>query len=391
MSSLWMAIVLGLVIGGTLLCHWARRHRRRASTRRIVVFAPETRPEEAAHIVRSLGGRLVQPLPLINGAVCELARDADATALSAHERVARVDEDLRVQAYPFCRWFQRPRKMAPQPAEQVPWGVERVGAPALWRQAPPTTGAGVKVAVLDTGIDLSHPDLSPNLAAGVNVLNPRRPASDDNGHGTHVAGIIAAALNGLGVMGTAPRARLYPVKVLDRHGAGLLSDIIKGLEWCVQQGIQVANLSLGSPEGNATFAEAVARAAAAGVVVVAAAGNAGPGPDTLGYPARYPQTIAVGATTRDDAVAGFSSRGAELDLVAPGDRITSTWLNGSYQELSGTSMAAPHVAGLAALLLEREPWLSPAQVKARLQTLARPLNGWPPEAQGAGLASASSL
>ncbi|HHW14493.1 MAG TPA: S8 family peptidase, partial [Firmicutes bacterium] len=342
MSNLGMTIAVWVVVVGALLCYMARRGRHRASTRKIVVFAPETQPEEADRIVRSMGGRLVKQLPLINGAVCELARDADAMALSAHERVARVDEDLRVQAYPCCHWLRsRSAPPTPQLPEQVPWGIARIGAPALWQQSPSTTGAGVKVAVLDTGIDLNHPDLSPNLAAGVNILNPRRPASDDNGHGTHVAGTIAAALNGLGVVGAAPQARLYPVKVLDRNGSGRLSDIVKGLEWCVQQGIQVANLSLGSPEGNATFAEAVARAAAAGVVVVAAAGNTGPGPDTLGYPARYPETIAVGATTRGDAVAGFSSRGEELDLVAPGDLILSTWLNGTYQELSGTSMAAP--------------------------------------------------
>jgi subtilisin len=360
--------------------------RGRPCTRKIVTFAAGTTDAEARRIVRSLGGRMVRHLPLINGAVCELDHATDLTALTTHEQVARVDDDLQVQAYPLCSWFRRPTAPPPsQPPESVPWGVVRIGAPLLWEAGEAGQGAGVKVAVLDTGVDPQHPELSPNLAAGVNVLNPRRPPLDDHGHGTHVAGIIAAAQNGLGVVGVAPRVRLYPVKVLDKEGGGHLSDVVAGLEWCVRQGIQVANLSLGSPEGNSTFADALAKAKATGMVLVAAAGNAGPGPDTLGYPARYPQTIAVGATTRSGAVANFSSRGDELDLVAPGEGILSTWPGGGYHTLSGTSMAAPHVSGLAALLLARNPGLSPAEVKDRLQQSADALPGWPPEAQGAGL------
>ncbi|MGE5553439.1 MAG: S8 family peptidase [Betaproteobacteria bacterium] len=359
---------------------------RRRCARKIVTFAPGTTEEEAERILRSLGGRMVKPLPLINGALCEIGQAADLTAVSAHQQVARVDDDLQVTAYPLGCWFRNPSAPRPgeqtQPPESVPWGVARIGAPALWDQE---EGAGVSVAILDTGVDLNHPDLFPNLAAGVNILNPRRPPMDDNGHGTHVAGIIAAVQNGVGVVGVAPRVRICPVKVLDRQGEGRLSDVVQGLEWCVKQGIRIINLSLGAPEGNPTFAAAVGRVQEAGAVLVAAAGNAGPDPDTIGYPARYPQTIAVGATTQADTVADFSSRGAELDLVAPGENIPSTWPGGGYRTLSGTSMAAPHVSGLAALLLAREPGLSPGEVKLRLQESAEQLPGWSPEAQGAGL------
>lgn len=387
-----LGMILLLAAAGVLLtAGWRYRRRRRPCARRIVVFAPGTADREADRIVRSMHGRIVKRLPLINGAVCELA-EPDAVTLSAHERVTRVDDDLQVHAY--CRfldrlfWKPQPPVAQPQPPEAIPWGVERIGAPAAWNEAGAGQGAGVDVAVLDTGVDLGHPDLSPNLAAGVNVLSPRRPPADDNGHGTHVSGIIAAAQNSLGVVGVAPRVRIHPVKVLDRNGGGTLSDIVEGLDWCVRNGIRVANLSLGSPEGNATFAQAVARAIDEGVVVVAAAGNNGPFPDTIGYPARYPEVVAVGATTQKDQVAEFSSRGEGLDVVAPGDAILSTWPQGSYREVSGTSMACPHVAGLAALLLAANPGLTPQQVAERLKGTAVPLAGFAPEEQGAGLVDA---
>lgn len=317
--------------------------------------------------------------------------DAKAiVTLSSHQQVARVDDDLEVRAY-GCRWFRKESPPPAQPEESVPWGVARVNAPSAWNSEPPDLGAGVDVAVLDTGVDLTHPDLSPNLAAGVNLVDPRRSPADDNGHGTHVAGSLAAALNGLGVVGVAPQVRLHPVKVLDNEGSGTLSGIIKGLDWCVKNGIRVINLSLGSPEGNSTFREAVARTADAGITLVAAAGNAGPDQDTVGYPARYPQVIAVGATTALDSVAEYSSRGPEVTVVAPGDSIRSTWPGGQYRELSGTSMAAPHVSGLVSLLLAAEPGLDPAAIKERLQGAAEPLPGLGSDDQGKGLVDAGHL
>lgn len=387
----WIMLTLAAVGAGLWLIY--RRLRPcRPCERRIVVFSPDLADWEAERIVRRMGARLVKQLPLVHGAVCEFRNPKVATALSAHSQVHRVDDDLTVSAYPCTRPLTlRPKAVPPQPPETLPWGVARIFAPAVWQGSPPDEGGGVDVAVLDTGADLTHPDLSPNLAAGVNILDPRRPPRDDNGHGTHVSGIVAAALNQLGVVGVAPKARIRPVKVLDRDGGGSLSDIVAGLDWCVRNGIRVANLSLGSPQGNATFADAVARASSAGVVLVAAAGNEGPYPETVGYPARYPQVIAVAATTQQDVVAEYSSRGPEVDLAAPGDQITSTWPGGEYRESSGTSMAAPHVSGVVALMLAEEPRLFPAQVKARLQEGAKPLAAEPPEAQGAGLVDARAI
>lgn len=387
-SLLVALVVLGIVLAGALFGRLARR-RRRPRARAIVVFADGTADREVKRIVRSMGGKVVGYLPLVNAAVCDLS-DAEAiVTLSSHQQVARVDDDLEVRAY--CRWLRKDSSPQAQPAESVPWGVARVDAPSAWNGVPPDLGSGVDVAVLDTGIDLTHPDLSPNLAAGVNLVDPRRPPADDNGHGTHVAGSLAAALNGFGVVGVAPKVRLHPVKVLDNQGSGTLSGIIQGLDWCVKNGIRVVNMSLGSPEGNSTFREAIAQAAEAGITLVAAAGNAGPNPDTVGYPARYPEVIAVGAMTASDSVAAYSSRGPEVTVVAPGDAISSTWPGGGYRELSGTSMAAPHVSGLVSLLLAAEPDLKPAAVKERLQNAAEPLHGLGPEDQGKGLVGVRSL
>lgn len=372
----WLALLAALGVRAHLLA--------RSRVSRIVMFAPELTAPEAERLIRAMGGQVSRHLPMIHGAVCHVPPTA-ATALSANDRITRVEEDIKVKAYslfPFRLGFPPP---PPQPPEQVPWGVSRIGAPAVW---PSTTGVRVDVAVLDTGVTLDHPDLAGNLAPGANMVATLRKPNDDHGHGTHVAGTVAAMLNGLGVVGVAPEVRLHPVKVLDRTGGGNLSDIIAGLEWCVNQHIRVVNLSLGASQGSAAFAAAVTEAVAAGTVIVAAAGNDGPEPGTVGYPARYPEVIAVGAATQTDGVADFSSRGPEVDVVAPGDEIQSDWVGQSYQTLSGTSMASPHVAGLVALLLSVNPDLTPAQVKTILQQSADSLAGWPSEAQGAGLVNA---
>lgn len=269
---------------------------------------------------------------------------------------------------------------------ELPWGVRRVNAAAAWGA---TQGEGVKVAVIDTGIDPSHPDLRPNLAGGFNALDPQKPGAwaDDQGHGTHVAGTIAAVKDGRGVAGVAPRAKLYAIKVLDADGNGGYSDLIAGIEWAVKNGIKVANMSLGAEEGSEALERAVAAAEKAGLTIVAASGNSG-GP--VSYPAAYDATIAVGASDSRDAAAEFSSRGPEVDLIAPGVRVNSTRMGGGEEALSGTSMASPHAAGLAALAVARGA-STPAQVRVALYRAAKPLPGLTPEIQGRGLVDASKL
>lgn len=213
-----------------------------------------------------------------------------------------------------------------------------------------------------------------------------KSGDDDNGHGTHVAGTVAAIDNTIGVIGVAPQVDLYAIKVLDRNGSGWLSDVIEGLDWAVANNMDVVNMSLGSSSDASAFRTAVQNANAAGLVQVAAAGNDSGGP--VGYPAAYPEVIAVSASTNSDQIASFSSVGPEVDFIAPGASIYSTYKGGGYKTLNGTSMASPHVAGAAALVLSVEPAFTPADVKARLAATADVLSGLSTNQQGNGLVDA---
>lgn len=244
----------------------------------------------------------------------------------------------------------------------LPWGIERIEAPRVW---PQTMGKGVRVAVIDTGIAYDHPSLARNYRGGVNVLSPLFSPYDYNGHGTHVAGTIAARKNPTGIIGVAPRAHLYAVKAFNRKGTANLSDLLTAINWCIDNRMQVVNMSFGMDKMSDSLKHAVQKARERGIVMVAAAGNQGK-KGKVDYPARYPETIAVTATEKDNQLASFSNTGTGVKLAAPGDKITSSWNNGATRELSGTSMAVPHVTGTAALLLSLNPALSPADVEAIL-------------------------
>jgi len=228
----------------------------------------------------------------------------------------------------------------------LPWGIDKIDAKLVWPSG--NTADPVKLAIIDTGIDVKHPDLTANLKGGVSRVGYTTSYNDDNGHGTHVAGIVGAVDNEIGVIGAGPAIDLYAVKVLDRRGSGYLSDVIEGLDWAIAHGMQVVNMSLGTSADVLSFREAVQRVNSAGIVQVAAAGNSG---GSVIYPAAYPEVIAVSATDNTDTIASWSSRGPEVDLAAPGVSIYSTYKGQTYKTLSGTSMAAPHVAGAAALVL----------------------------------------
>ncbi len=211
-------------------------------------------------------------------------------------------------------------------------------------------GTGVKVAVIDTGIDYTHEDLDANYKGGYDfVFNDPDPFDDYNSHGTHVAGIIAAEGNGIGVVGVAPNASLYAVRVLDSAGFGTVSWVIAGIEWAVDNDMDVAIMSSGTKEDCQSLREACRNASDAGVLLVAAAGNTDGGNVT--YPARYDSVIAVTATDLNDSQASFSPIGPEVELAAPGVNIMSTTSGDGYGTLSGTSQAAPHVVGTAALII----------------------------------------
>ncbi|MBA4371132.1 MAG: peptidase S8 [Coriobacteriaceae bacterium] len=336
-----------------------------APSRVIVRFTAPSDESVALAGLRRLGGARLKGLPIIGGAVVELPDPAAARAAARLPGVASVEPDIRIDA------LAKGGGVRAQPAEVLPWGVRRVGADVVW---PANTADPVKVAVVDTGIQPDHPDLVGNVKDGMSAVSYTTKWADDNGHGTHVAGTIAAVDNSIGVIGVAPAADLYAVKVLDRRGSGWLSDIIEGLQWSAVNGMDVVNLSLGTSVYSASFDAAVQNTIDSGVVVVAAAGNSGPGENTVGYPAAFPNVIAVAATDSSDNVAWFSSRGPQVTIAAPGVSVYSTYKGSAYQTLSGTSMASPHVAGAVALTLNTAPgawdidsdgW-DPAEVRAKL-------------------------
>jgi subtilisin len=275
-----------------------------------------------------------------------------------------IEDDMRIKVHGTLR----------KPAaweKGIPWGVKQIKAPSAWSA---TTGHQINVGVIDTGADYNHPDLRHSLASGINLLNRSMLPYDDNGHGTHIAGTIAAANSMQGMIGVAPRAFIHPVKAFDHNGSAYVSDIIMGIDWCVRNRIQVINMSFGMKSPSKPLLSAINNAYSAGIAVVASSGNDGKR-RTIDYPARYSQTVSVGATARLRRVASFSNRGKFIDIYAPGEKIVSAWLQGKYFEMSGTSMATSHVSGAIALLLAHRPGLSPSEIKAILKRSAQPLRG----------------
>lgn len=274
-----------------------------------------------------------------------------------------------------------------------PWHVRRTGFPAAWRlaQTRPASQRPVRVAVLDSGIDLKHPALQRLLGPGANLLAPGTPPADENGHGTHVAGIIASASGAWWHSHRPPGLLLHPVKIFDRAGVGRIGDIVRGLHWCADHGVEIINLSFGTDlQTSQALEQAVREVVAEGVLLVGAAGNDGR-QGAVDFPGRYPEVLAVAACNRADRLASFSSTGPGVDLIAPGASVVSLAPGGGFVRMSGTSMAAPHVTAAAALLLGLEPHLTPAAMQQRLLDTAEWLPLLGTKAQGAGLLRADSL
>ena len=277
-------------------------------------------------------------------------------------------------------WPPISRRM--QLRQVVPWNITMIHADKVWTR---TTGRGISVAILDTGIDEDHPDLI--VHGGTSLVPNVSSWDDDHGHGTHCAGIVAARNDGKGVVGVAPDADLYAVKVLDSGGSGRRSWVIAGMDWCRRNGIRVASLSLGGNVGtpnepySVAYQKAAERLEAGGCFVVAAAGNAGQfNNHWVGNPARCPGFMAVAAVDRSRQKAPFSSWGPPslgsfegIEIAAPGKDIRSTIPNGGYAAKSGTSMACPHVAGAVALLVQMRPTWTPTRIRAHLKATSRDL------------------
>jgi subtilisin len=347
----------------------------------IVVLDDATDPEQAAAAAQQAYGLTVDDVygSALHGFSAGMPLE-DAQAIADDPGVASVQADVHVDIA----------------AQAMPTGIRRAGV-----MASPTAGINgrdhrvdVDVAVIDTGVDLDHPDLNVYRPGAHNCSSLALSPNDENGHGTHVAGTIGALDNGYGVVGMAPGARIWPVRVLGASGGGTMTDVICGIDYVTRHAgqIEVANMSLGaagSDDGSCgrTNGDALHRAICAsvdaGVTYVVAAGNDS---DNAAFyaPASYDEVITVSALAdfngrpgggapatcrvdRDDTLASFSNWGHDVDLIAPGVCIRSTWMGGGYDTISGTSMASPHVAGAAALYAARHPAAGPAAVRAALE------------------------
>jgi subtilisin len=309
--------------------------------------------------------------------------EARLEALKKHADVLSVEPDLIVSLE--AREVIVTGSGVNATGESTPTGVNRADADLN----PRTDVSNVGIAIIDTGISRSHPDL--NVAGAVSFVRGNKNGEDDHGHGSHCAGIAAAKLNGAGIRGVAPNARVFGVKVLARDGSGQLSWIVSGIDWVTKnaasKGIQVANMSLGFQGSSPSLDSAINGMVAAGVTTAVAAGNSG-ADATYFSPANNANVICVSALAdsdgqpggfggatgygADETLASFSNYGAPVDIAAPGVNIYSTYMSGGYTTMSGTSMASPHVAGAAALYVAGHAGSTPAQVKSALINAAWP-------------------
>ena len=347
-------------------------------------WTPSSVPPTPSHLMPVIIGFKEKPdVELVKGLGGEIKRQFRITpAISARMPAGMIE---RLKANPNVAYVEQDA-IAYALAETMPWGVDKIDADQVWTSPYNNKGTGIKVAILDTGIQYNHNDLKNNIKGGVNFAFPYPDGctsyicwTDRNGHGTHVSGTVAAEDNEIGVIGVAPESNLYAVKVLSDSGSGYYSDVIQGLEWAMNNNMHIISMSLGGTYDSQTLHDAIDAARTANVIVVAAAGNSGDGnPDTdnMIYPAKYDSVISVGATDSNDNVASWSSDGMALDVSAPGVNVLSTYLKSRYAYGSGTSMAAPHTSGTIALMLKSG--ISPAEIQNKLQTKSVDLlpSGW---------------
>ncbi|MBD3162737.1 MAG: S8 family serine peptidase [Candidatus Eisenbacteria bacterium] len=350
-------------------------------------FLPEL---EALRAIDAAGGALVETQEVLD--YHKIRLDG---AVSPEAALARLERDPRVLWAEFNGTWNA---IACVPCPQDPflvdlpdalpenqWGAFKVGLPFFWRHGG-GADTSVVISIVDTGIDdfnTPHPDLSENVSGGYDFVEDDADPTDEGagadlyGHGTHVAGIAAAASNGIGIAGAAYCAQIQVVRALDCTAGdgcpGQFDDIADGVQWAADNGADVINMSLGGTVPSDAIRSAIQYAIGKGVIVVAASGN--DYADQLRYPARYPEVIAVGATNSDDDVADFSNYGPELDVVAPGVDIWSTIPGPGYDAYNGTSMATPLVSGIAALLRDRNPAMGQTEMERYLRNHTQELTG----------------
>lgn len=273
--------------------------------------------------------------------------------------------------------------------ELVPQGVQYINAPEQWGLG--NTGKDVVIAVIDTGVDYNHPDLKDNIIGGKDFTG-KGDYLDGNGHGTHVCGTIAATNTGAGVTGVAYDAKILALKALGDDGSGNMDSVIEAIKYATEYGVDIISMSLGGPN-SPDLHQAVKDAVAKGIIVCVAAGNDGDGniaTEELSYPGAYDEIIEVGAIDFNGDLAYFSNTNHEVDILAPGVGILSTYMNGQYAKLDGTSMATPHMAGAVALLKSKvaadythgEYILNVGKAEVEPVSLADPIPNPVPEVEG---------
>ncbi len=314
--------------------------------------------------VTSLGGSIVHSYHSVNAAAVSISKDKIG-ALKSNPNIALVEDDPTAYALGFRSSIL---------AQVNPWGVVKIKAPEVHKTG--NKGEGIKVSVIDTGIDYNHPNLqSGAYLGGHNYITGTDNPFDDYGHGTHVAGIIAARDTGNGLYGVAPLAGIYAYKVLDSNGSGSYSNIAAAIQATIDKGdVKAINMSLGGSSDSQVLRDMCDAAYNAGIVVCASAGNSGQGTDTIGYPAKYDSVIAIVATDSNDARASFSSTGPAAEIAGPGVSVPSSVPTGScslcdktgIRDLSGTSMSCPHVVGTVALMLWAHPEYTNKEIRSIL-------------------------
>lgn len=344
--------------------------------RKIIIFKDQKSYHQCVHFFKKKGITPIKKVKSANMVCCHVHPKNTLKSITKHPGVRLLESDCSVKTHGFTPGAANKSRTR---RTNIPWGIKRIQAPEVW---PRSLGAGTRVAIIDTGVG-PNPDII--VAGGINTIDPKESFQDNNGHGTNVAGIAAARGKGRMISGAAPRAKIYAVKALDQDGNGFVSDIIEGVEWCIKNRMRVINMSLGLNGKSQALRESVRRAYRNGIIIVASAGNSGTQLGRIDEPGSYPETIAVAASNRRNRIAPFSSRGKGIALTAPGVDILSLGVPKGTVVDSGTSMAAPHVSGSAALLLRLKPALSPRNVRKLLTSTARKLPGFTKRSQGCGL------
>ncbi len=353
----------------------------------VVRFEPGTPEEIKRALHEDYGAQVIREIPALNIQVLRLPSDSVAMVSiyqSVDEvRYAEPDYIYHILGAPAPgQPLLEAEDIRPLDLDETPndplyaqqWHHDTIGSSAAFDIE---HGTGVTIAIIDTGVDCNHPDLQGKCVRGYDHVNNDSDPRDDQGHGTHVAGIAAAATNNaLGIAATGWDAKIMPVKALNSRGSGNLTWIASAVAWSVDNGADVINMSLGGRFSSRALQDAVAYAIDQGVPVIAAAGN--DNTSNPSYPAAYTGVVGVAATTRSDTKSNFSNYGDYIDVAAPGSAILSTVRGSSYQAWNGTSMASPVVAGVAGLLMAQGPCRSPRQIEQVLEDTAVDLGsrGW---------------